>query len=149
MEDKPKVKTHTPKEAEIKGKWYLLDANGEILGRLASTAASILRGKHRPDFTPFLNLEDHVVVVNAAKIAVTGKKLDDKVYYWHSGYPGGIKSIILRDLLAKKPEDVIRKAVTGMLPHNRLGRALAKKLRIYAGPDHPHVAQSPEKISVY
>ncbi len=123
--------------------WFVVDAEGQTLGRLATEVASILRGKHRPTFTPHFDAGDYVIVVNADKIELTGKKLDQKMAYRHSGYPGGFRATPYRTLMAKKPEFVIEKAVKGMLPHNRLGRAMVKKLKVYAGPEHPHQAQQP------
>lgn len=123
--------------------WFVVDAEGQTLGRLATEVASILRGKHRPTFTPHFDAGDYVIVVNAGKIELTGKKLDQKMAYHHSGYPGGFRVTPYRTLMAKKPEFVIEKAVKGMLPHNRLGRAMVKKLKVYAGPEHPHQAQQP------
>lgn len=140
------MKTYLPTKDDIKQKWYLVDANDKILGRLATRIASILRGKNKPIYTKFLDTGDFVVVVNAERVAVTGKKLDDKIYYHHTQYPGGIKEIALKDLLKKKPEDVIKKAVWGMLPKGSLGRKMFKKLKVYAGEVHPHQAQLPEKI---
>ncbi|HEC60628.1 MAG TPA: 50S ribosomal protein L13 [bacterium] len=139
-------KTYFPKAGEISHEWVLVDANDRILGRLATQIASILLGKHKPKFTPGVDSGDYVVVVNAKRIRVTGKKLDNKIYYRHSNYPGGLKAISLRQQLAKHPERVIHSAVWGMLPHNKLGRRLIKKLKIYAGPDHPHEAQSPKPL---
>jgi large subunit ribosomal protein L13 len=125
-------------------KWFVLDAAGRPLGRLAADVARILRGKHKPIFTPHVDCGDHVIIINAAKVVLTGNKLRDKFYYRHSGYPGGLKAIDYRTFMAKKPEEAVRKAVVGMLPHNRLGAKMAKKLKVYAGPDHPHTAQGPE-----
>ena len=139
-------KTYYPKAKDIQREWVLVDANDQNLGRLATQIAIVLLGKHKPEFTPGVELGDHVIVVNAERITVTGNKMDDKMYYRHSGYPGGLKSINLRDQLAKHPERVIEKAVWGMLPHNRMGRHLMRKLRIYAGPDHPHIAQEPKSL---
>ncbi|HHD12053.1 MAG TPA: 50S ribosomal protein L13 [Deltaproteobacteria bacterium] len=141
-------KTYYPSEGSIEKRWYLVDAEGKTLGRVASRIASILRGKHKPIYTPGMDTGDFVVVVNAEKIRVTGKKLSDKVYYSHSGYPGGLKAITLEKLLAQKPEEAIRKAVWGMLPKGRLGRRMYKKLKVYSGPVHPHSAQKPEKIDL-
>jgi len=140
------MKTYTPKKGEIESKWYVVDAEGQVLGRLASRIATILRGKHKPQYTPFLDVGDHVIVINAAKVVLTGNKLDGKVYYRHSGYPGGLKETSCRRLMETHPERVIMTAVKGMLPHNALGRALLKKLRVYAGADHPHDAQNPEPL---
>lgn len=137
-------KTYIPKADEIEKKWWLIDAEGQVLGRLATTIARLLRGKDKSQFSPFLDTGDFVVVINAEKIKVTGRKLDDKIYYSHSGYPGGLKARTLRELLANKPEEVIRHAVWGMIPKNRLGRKLMKKLKIYRGPNHPHEAQQPQ-----
>lgn len=142
------MKTWTPTLQEIKRDWIVVDAQDKILGRLATQIAMHLRGKHKPEYTPHMDNGDFVVVVNAEKIAVTGKKLQDKKYYRHSGFPGGIKEISLRDQLNKKPEEVIRLAVRGMLPKNRLGRQLLKKLKIYAGPEHPHTAQEPKPLDL-
>jgi len=142
------MKTYTAKASEIKREWYLVDAEGKTLGRLASEIAKILRGKHKPIYTPHLDCGDYVIVINADKIRVTGKKLDQKIYYRHSGYPGGLKSISLRDQLKKHPTRVLRAAVWGMLPHNRLGRAMIKKLKVYAGDSHPHQAQQPKPLEV-
>lgn len=141
-------KTYVPKSGEITHEWVLVDANGQNLGRLATQISTVLLGKNKPTFTPGVDTGDYVVVVNAERITVTGKKLDDKYYYRHSGYPGGLKQINLRDQLAKHPDRVIRQAVWGMLPHNRLGRKLIKKLKIYAGPDHPHLAQDPKQVEL-
>jgi large subunit ribosomal protein L13 len=128
--------------------WYVVDAEGTILGRLATQIADVLRGKRKPTYTPHVDVGDFVIVVNAEKIAVTGKKLEDKRYWRHSGYPGGIRSRTLGDLLEKRPEEVIRKAVKGMLPRNRLARQQLSKLKVYAGPDHPHRAQKPEQLEI-
>jgi large subunit ribosomal protein L13 len=136
-------KTYIPKAAELHGDWILVDANDQNLGRLATHIARILLGKNKPSFTPGVETGDYVVVVNAERIRATGNKMDDKVYYHHSGYPSGIKSITLRQQLAKFPDRVLRSAVWGMLPHNKFGRQLIKKLKVYAGPEHPHAAQNP------
>jgi len=136
-------KTYVAKQSDIKHEWLVVDAAGQNLGRLASKIAAILRGKHKPIFTPGLDTGDFVIVVNAEKITVTGKKLDEKFYYTLSGYPGGLRSISLRDQLAKHPDRVITRAVWGMLPHNKLGRAMLKKLKVYGGAEHPHAAQTP------
>lgn len=140
-------KTYYPKPDELSREWVLIDADGKNLGRLASKIAYVLIGKNKPHFTPGVDVGDFVIVVNAEKIAVTGKRLDQKMYYRHSGYPGGLKKINLRDQLARFPDRVIRSAVWGMIPHNRHGRKLMRKLRIYAGPNHPHAAQQPKTIS--
>ena len=137
------MKTYTVRKGDIKREWYVVDAQGKILGRLASEIAKILRGKHKPIYVPHLDCGDHVIVVNAEKVRVTGKKLDQKFYHRHSGYPGGLKSISLRDQLQKHPTRVLKAAVRGMLPKNRLGRAMIKKLKVYAGGSHPHQAQQP------
>jgi len=141
-------KTYVPKSGDITHEWVLVDANGQNLGRLATQISTVLLGKNKPTFTPGVDTGDYVVVVNAERITVTGNKLDDKYYYHHSGYPGGLKEINLRDQLAKHPDRVIRSAVWGMLPHNRFGRKLIKKLKVYAGPDHPHVAQDPKQMEL-
>lgn len=142
------MKTYTPKKEEIEKKWYLVDASGLVLGRLATKIATILRGKDKPLFTPHLDLGDFVVVINAEKVRLTGKKLSDKVYYHHTGYPGGLISITAEKLLASKPEEVITNAVWGMLPKGKLGKAIIKKLKVYRGENHPHKAQGPEPLSV-
>lgn len=142
------MKTYTPKKDEVEKKWYLVNAEGLVLGRLATRVASILRGKDKPLFTPHLDLGDFVIVVNAEKIRLTGKKLGDKVYYHHTGYPGGIKSITAGKLLNSKPEEVVSKAVWGMLPKGRLGREMIKKLKVYKGERHPHNAQRPEPLTL-
>ena len=138
------MKTYTVRKGDIKREWYVVDAQGRTLGRLASKIAQILRGKHKPIYVPHLDCGDYVIVVNAEKVRITGKKLDQKFYYRHSGYPGGIKSINLRDQLQKYPTRVLETAVRGMLPKNRLGRAMIKKLKVYAGGSHPHQAQQPK-----
>lgn len=142
------MKTYTVKKGDIKREWYVVDAQGKTLGRLASGIAKILRGKHKPIYVPHLDCGDYVVVVNAEKVRVTGKKLDQKFYYRHSGYPGGLKSINLRDQLQKHPTRVLEAAVRGMLPKNRLGRAMIKKLKVYAGGSHPHQAQQPKVLEL-
>ncbi len=139
------MKTFTPKKEEIGKKWWLIDADGKTLGRLATEVATLLRGKRKPEFTPFIDCGDFVVVVNAEKINVTGKKIEQKKYHSHSGYPGGIKVKTLKELLETKPEEVVRKAVWGMVPKGKLGRAVYKKLKVYRGPDHPHEAQKPQE----
>jgi large subunit ribosomal protein L13 len=140
------MKTWTPKPDDIKPDWYVVDADDKILGRLATKIATRLRGKHKPEFAPHMDMGDFVVVVNAEKIKVTGRKLDQKRYYRYSGYVGGLKETDLRTMLERKPTEVIRHAVRGMLPKNRLGRKMIKKLKIYAGPDHPHSAQQPKSL---
>ncbi|MBC7362739.1 MAG: 50S ribosomal protein L13 [Candidatus Aminicenantes bacterium] len=139
------MKTYHPKKDEIQQKWWLINAEGKILGRLATEIAVLLRGKKKPQFAPNVDTGDFVVVINAEKIKVTGNKLEDKIYYSHSLYPGGLKEKKLKDMLETKPEEVIRKAVWGMIPKNRLGRAIIKKLKVYRGPEHPHQAQNPEE----
>ena len=140
--------TPLPKVNEIEHKWYVVDASDKILGRLASQVATRLRGKHKPIFTPHLDTGDFIIIVNANKIRLTGKKLDKKVYYRHSGHLGHLKSVTARKMLEKKPEEVIRLAVRRMLPKNRLGRHQLKKLKIYVGPRHPHQAQMPEALEL-
>jgi large subunit ribosomal protein L13 len=142
------MKTFSPTPKDITHNWFVVDASDKILGRLATAVAVRLRGKHKAEFCQHLDTGDFIVVVNAAKVKTTGRKLDQKKYYRHSGWIGGLKETSLRDMLAKKPEDVIRKAVRGMLPKNRLGRAMLKKLKIYAGEAHPHEAQKPETLDV-
>lgn len=140
-------KTYYPKQNETTHAWVLVDANDQNLGRLAAQVASLLLGKHKPAFTPGVDIGDFVVVINAARVQVTGKKMLEKIYYRHSGYPGGLKSITLRDQLARYPERAITRAVWGMLPHNRFGRQLIKKLKVYGGPEHPHAAQQPKLMA--
>src|SRR5258707_3967791 len=140
------TRTKSAKTSEIERHWRVIDADGAVLGRLATQAAATLRGKHKATFTPSLDTGDPVVIVNAAKIRVTGKKLSDKMYIRHSGYPGGFKSETLERLLERRPEEVVRRAVRGMLPRNRLGEQMARKLFVYAGPEHPHQAQPPETL---
>ena len=142
------MKTYTVRKGDIRREWYVVDAQGKILGRLASEIAKILRGKHKPIYVPHLDCGDYVIVVNAEKVRVTGKKLDQKFYYRHSGYPGGLKSINLRGQLQKHPTRVLEAAVRGMLPKNRLGRAMIKKLKVYAGDSHPHQAQQPKALEL-
>jgi large subunit ribosomal protein L13 len=137
------MKTYTARKGEVARRWYVVDAQGKVLGRLASRIAMVLRGKTKPVFTPHVDTGDFVVVVNAGQVQLTGRKLDKKSYYRHSGYPGGLKEISARHLLAKKPEEVLRHAVRGMLPKNSLGRHLLKKLKVYAAGEHPHQAQQP------
>ena len=140
------MKTYSAKPGEIAREWYLVDADGQILGRLATRIADTLRGKGKPQYTPHVDTGDFVVVVNAEKINVTGNKRDQKRYYRHSGYPGGLRSRTLRDQLERRPEEVLRMAVKGMLPKNRLARRQITKLKIYAGPEHPHAPQSPKPL---
>jgi large subunit ribosomal protein L13 len=142
------VKTYSLRAEEVTRRWYVVDASGQTLGRLASRVARILEGKHKPEYSPYLDCGDHVIVVNAAKVTVTRDKLESKIYYRHSGYPEGLKAETLGHLLARRPEEVIRRAVKGMLPHNRLGAQQLRKLKVYAGPDHPHQAQRPEPLEI-
>ena len=142
------MKTYNAKPGEIAREWYVVDADGQTLGRLATEIANVLRGKGKPQYTPHVDTGDFIVVVNAEKVQVTGNKLDQKRYYRHSGYPGGLKSRPLRDELERRPTEVLRKAVKGMLPRNKLGRAQLTKLKIYAGPEHPHEAQAPAHLEV-
>lgn len=137
--------TYMAKTAEIERKWLLIDAQGKTLGRLATEVATLLRGKHKPTYTPHIDTGDHVVIVNADKVVVTGNKAQDKIYYSYSGYPGGLRAVNFATLMEKKPGQAVYLAVKGMLPHNKLGRAMLKKLRVYAGPEHEHTAQQPEK----
>ena len=138
------MSTYMANEKAIERKWYIIDAAGKPLGRTAATAAMILRGKHKPTFTPHVDTGDYIIVVNTDKIAMTGRKLDQKIYYHHSGYPGGLKETKYRDLLANKSEFALKKAVRGMLPKGPLGNKMFKKLKVYAGAEHPHAAQQPE-----
>ena len=142
------MRTYVATPATRERNWVVVDAAGQTLGRLATQIADTLRGKNKPEFTPHCDVGDFVIVVNAERIAVTGKKMEEKRYYRHSGYPGGLKSRTLAEMLERRPEEVIRKAVKGMLPRNRLGRAQLRKLKVYAGPDHPHAAQKPEPMEV-
>ena len=142
------MRTFSAKPAEVKRDWYVVDASGRTLGRLATEIATRLRGKHKPIYTPHVDTGDYIVVVNAAKIRVTGNKLKDKVYQHHTGYIGNLKSISLEKLLAKSPEQVIMRAVKGMLPKNKLGAAMLKKLRVFGGPEHDHVAQQPQPLEL-
>jgi large subunit ribosomal protein L13 len=142
------VKTYTVGAKDIEREWYLVNAEGKTLGRLAAEIAKVLRGKHKPIYTPHLDCGDYVIVVNADKVRVTGRKLDQKMYYRHSGYPGGIKSISLRNQLQKHPGRVLQAAVRGMLPRNPLGRKMLKKLKVYAGGSHPHQAQQPKVLEL-
>jgi len=140
--------TYLEKPADVKETWHLVDAEGKTLGRLAARVAGILRGKHRPTFTPNVDLGDHVVIVNAEKIHVSGNKMKDKLYRHHSGYPGGLKTTSAEHLFRKDPTELLVRAIEGMLPKNPLGNGMAKKLRVYSGPNHPHHAQRPEPISL-
>ena len=142
------MRTFTQKQEEIERDWYVVDAEGETLGRLASRIAPILKGKHKPIYTPHLDCGDFVIIVNAEKVRVTGRKLDQKFYHRHSGYPGGLKSISLRDQLNRYPERVLQAAIRGMLPKNKLGRRMIKKLKVYAGDAHPHEAQQPKPLEL-
>jgi large subunit ribosomal protein L13 len=139
-----RIKTYTPKPEDIQREWFVIDAKDQTLGRLAAQIAHMLRGKHKPMFTPNIDVGDFIIVINCDKIRVTGTKLDDKMYYRHSGYPGGFRSESLRDLMQRDPARVLQTAVRGMLPKNRLGRQMLKKLKIYAGDSHPHAAQQPK-----
>lgn len=140
------MKTYSAKPAEITRDWWVVDAEGQTLGRLASRIALVLRGKHKPIYTPHIDTGDYVIIINADKIKVTGNKLDDKIYYRHSGYPGGLYERTLREQLARFPERPIEIAVRGMLPKNSLGRAMIKKMKVYASPEHPHAAQQPKPL---
>ncbi|RKZ22340.1 50S ribosomal protein L13 [bacterium] len=142
------MRTVSLRKEDVERKWWIVDASGKTLGRLASRIAHILRGKHKPNFTPHVDNGDFVIVVNAEKIKVTGKKMEQKIYYRHSGYPGGLKEIPLWRMMEKHPERVIYLAVKGMLPKNRLGRKMLKKLKVYRGPEHPHQAQKPERLEI-
>jgi large subunit ribosomal protein L13 len=142
------MKTYQAKKEELEHRWYLVNAEGKILGRLATKLANLLRGKTKPTFTPHLDTGDFVVVVNAEKVSLTGKKMKDKIYYHHTGHPGGIKEMSAEKLLAKKPTEMIRMAVRGMLPKNSLGRQVLRKLKVYAGPNHPHEAQKPIPLEI-
>ncbi len=142
------METYIPKLNEINQKWLVVDADGQILGRFASEVASILRGKNKPIFTPHMDVGDHVININAGKIRVTGKKAKTKKYYRHTGYPGGLRSDSYSDLIKSNPAKILEKAIWGMLPHNKLGKKIYKKLKIYAGNEHPHEAQKPEKIEI-
>ena len=142
------MKTYQAKKEEIDHKWFLVNAEGKVLGRLSTELAKILKGKNKPTYTPHVDTGDFVVVVNAGKVTLTGKKLKDKIYYHHTGYPGGIKEMNAEKLLAKKPTEMIRMAVRGMLPKNSLGRQMLRKLKVYAGADHPHEAQRPVSLEL-
>lgn len=139
------MKSYIAKPAEVERKWYVIDAEDKTLGKVAAEVASILRGKKKPTYTPHVDTGDYVIVINAEKVRVTGKKEEQKIYKSHSGYPGGLKETTLRELRAKKPEEIIRHAVKGMMPKGKLGRQMFKKLKVYAGPEHPHTAQNPEE----
>ncbi|MBW3661925.1 MAG: 50S ribosomal protein L13 [Actinobacteria bacterium] len=140
------MRTFSPRPQDIEREWFVVDAEGQTLGRLASRVAQVLRGKHKPIFAPHVDVGDHVIVVNAARVAVSGNKLEDKKYHRHSGYPGGLTSVPFLRLLEESPEKVIERAVRGMLPKNRLGRQMINKLKVYAGPEHPHQAQQPKQL---
>jgi large subunit ribosomal protein L13 len=142
------VRTFSPKAGDIQRRWHVIDASDVILGRLASQAAILLRGKHKPIFAPHLDTGDFVIIVNAGKVALSGSKLQHKMAYRHSGYPGGLRSVAYSELMAKSPERVVEKAVKGMLPKNTLGRQMLRKLKVYAGPDHPHQAQQPVPFQI-
>ncbi|NLA70691.1 MAG: 50S ribosomal protein L13 [Clostridiales bacterium] len=141
------MKSYIAKAADIEHNWVVIDAEGKTLGKLAVEAASILRGKKKPTYTPHMDCGDYVIVINAEKVHVTGKKETDKIYVRHTGYPGGLRETSLQELRAKKPEEIIRHAVKGMMPKGRLGRQMFKKLKVYAGPEHPHAAQQPEEYT--
>lgn len=142
------MKTFSAKSETVKRDWYVIDASNKVLGRLAAEVAHRLRGKHKAEYTPHVDTGDYIVIVNADKIAVTGNKETDKLYHHHTGYPGGLKSITLQKLRAKAPEQIIEKAVKGMLPRNPLGRAMFRKLKVYAGPEHDHAAQQPKALEI-
>lgn len=142
------MKTYAPKASEIQRDWFVVDAEGMTLGRMATEVARVLRGKHKPTFAPFIDTGDHVIVVNADKIVLSSNKAEQKQVYSHSGYPGGLKSQSYADYLQRRPADAVRKSITGMLPKNRLGRQQARKLKIYAGPTHPHAAQKPTPMDI-
>ena len=148
MSKEDNLKTYAPKPIEVERKWYVVDAQGKILGRLASQVATILRGKHKPIYSPYLDVGDHVIIINADKIRVTGKKATLKRYYRYTGYPSGLRFDTYSDLMKKHPERILEKAIWGMLPHNRLGRKIYKKLKVYAGEDHHHHAQRPEILEI-
>jgi large subunit ribosomal protein L13 len=141
-------KTHSVKESEINRQWWVVDGEGMVLGRLAAQVAHVLRGKHKPTYTPHLDTGDHVVIINADKVRLTGNKIDQKIWYRHSGFPGGLRELRYDKLMAERPAVVVEKAVKGMLPRNRLGRAMARKLNVYAGAEHPHAAQKPQPMVV-
>ena len=142
------TKTYSPKAKDIQRAWFVVDAQGAILGRLASEVAHVLRGKHKPTFAPHMDMGDHVIVVNAAKVQVTGQKASDKLYYKHSQYPGGLSEVPYERLAQERPERIVERAIKGMLPRNRLGRQMARKLAVYAGPEHPHAAQMPVPLQL-
>jgi large subunit ribosomal protein L13 len=140
------MKTYTPSAKDISREWYVVDAEGQTLGRLATRIATVLRGKHKPIYTPNLDVGDYVIVINAAKIEVQGDRAGQKLYHRHSGYPGGIKAVPFLTMLEKKPTEIVERAVKGMLPSSKLGRSMSRKLKVYAGPDHPHAAQQPQPL---
>jgi len=140
------MRTFQASAKEIKRRWYLVDAEGKTLGRLATKVANLLTGKRKPLFTPFLDVGDHVVVINAEKVRLTGRKVKQKTYYWHSGYPGGLKSATVEEMLSRRPERILRHAIRGMLPKGKLGDSIFRKLKVYAGAHHPHRAQQPEPL---
>lgn len=142
------MRTYAPKAGEITREWHVIDADGLVLGRLATEVARILRGKHKPTFAPYIDTGDHVVIVNADKVVLTGDKLQQKQVYRHSGYPGGLRSESYGHLLARRPADAVRHTIAGMLPHNRLGATQLRKLKVYAGPDHPHATQQPKPLKL-
>ena len=142
------MKTFVAKPAEVERKWYVVDATGKTLGRLATQIATILRGKHKPIYTPHVDTGDYVIIVNAEKIEVTGKKRTDKMYRWHTGYPGGLRERSFQEMMDKQPERILYDAIKGMLPHNTLGRDMIRKLKVYAGPNHDHAAQKPETLEL-
>ncbi len=142
------MRTFSPKAADVERQWYVIDASGVVLGRLASQIATLLRGKHKPIFAPHVDTGDFVIVINADKVVLTGKKLEQKKAYRHSGYPGGLRALPYSELMEKRPDRAVEKAVKGMLPKNSLGRKMAKKLKVYAGPDHPHAAQQPVPFEI-
>ena len=143
------MRTYQPSAKDITREWYVVDAEGQTLGRLATRIAHVLRGKHKPTFTPHLDTGDHVIVINADKVELSGFKEGKKVYHRHSGYPGGIKSVPFTELVAKSPTEIVERAVHGMLPKNKLGRQMGKKLKVYAGPEHPHTAQQPKPLPTF
>jgi len=142
------VRTYSPKTGEVERHWHIIDASDIVLGRLATHAATLLRGKHKPTFAPHVDTGDFVIIINAGKVALTGNKRENKVAYRHSGFPGGLKKIGYRELLEKRPERAVEKAIKGMLPHNRLADRIIKKLKVYAGPEHPHQAQQPQPFEI-
>lgn len=142
------MRTYSPKPGDLTRQWYVIDATDVVLGRLATQVATLLRGKHKPIFAPHVDAGDYVIVVNAGKVALTGNKRRDKLAYRHSGYPGGLRAVGYEELLSRRPDRAVKLAVKGMLPHNRLGRKVIKKLKVYAGPEHPHAAQQPEPFEI-